>query len=323
MRAGVNIELPEPDCYLHLVELVREGTLSKSRSSTISSRRCCYWKFQMGLFDDPYVDPDAGRRVVGCDAHRELALRAARETITLLKNDGDVLPLDLVEARDDRRHRSERASQSARRLQRRAEARRHRASRASASYVGDRAKVVYSEGCKITIGGSWSQDEVDAERSGRRPPADRRGGQGREGRRRHRARDRRQRADVARSVEPATTWAIARASTSIGRQNELVDAMVATGKPVVAAVFNGRPLSIMHLSETVPAILECWYLGQEIGTRRRRDVLFGDFNPGGKLPITIPRSVGHLAGVLQLQAVGAARLSVRRRDAAVRRSATA
>src|SRR5205823_9895897 len=79
----------------------------------------------------------------------------------------------------------------------------------------------------------------------------------------------------------------------IGRQNALVDAMVALGKPVVALLFNGRPLSIASLTETVPAILECWYLGQETG-HAVADVLFGEHTPGGKLAITIPRSVGHL-----------------------------
>ena len=79
----------------------------------------------------------------------------------------------------------------------------------------------------------------------------------------------------------------------LGRQNELVDAMLATGKPVIAFLFNGRPLSITHLSEKVPAIFECWYLGQECG-QAVADVLFGDVNPGGKLPISIPRSVGHV-----------------------------
>ncbi len=69
--------------------------------------------------------------------------------------------------------------------------------------------------------------------------------------------------------------------------------MAALGKPVVALVFNGRPLSIASLSQSVPAIFECWYMGQETG-RAVADALFGDINPGGKLPITIPRSVGHL-----------------------------
>jgi beta-glucosidase len=79
----------------------------------------------------------------------------------------------------------------------------------------------------------------------------------------------------------------------VGRQDELVNAMLATGKPVIVFLFNGRPLSINNVAQNVPAIFECWYLGQECG-RAVADVLFGDVNPGGKLPISIPRSVGHL-----------------------------
>jgi beta-glucosidase len=79
----------------------------------------------------------------------------------------------------------------------------------------------------------------------------------------------------------------------VGRQNELVAAMVATGKPVVALLFTGRPLAATYVSEHVPAILQCWYLGQETGVAVA-DVLFGDVNPGGKLPISIPRSAGHV-----------------------------
>ena len=79
----------------------------------------------------------------------------------------------------------------------------------------------------------------------------------------------------------------------VGLQDELVDAIAATGKPIVALVFNGRPLSIRNLAEKAAAIFECWYLGQETGTAVA-EALFGDVNPGGKLPITIPRSVGHL-----------------------------
>jgi beta-glucosidase len=79
----------------------------------------------------------------------------------------------------------------------------------------------------------------------------------------------------------------------VGRQEELARAMVALGKPVIALVFNGRPISINYLSQNATAILECFYLGQEAGNAIAQ-VLFGDFNPGGKLPISIPRSVGHL-----------------------------
>ena len=79
----------------------------------------------------------------------------------------------------------------------------------------------------------------------------------------------------------------------IGQQEELVTAMLATGKPVIVFLFNGSPLSIPFLSDQVPVIFECWYLGQETG-HAVAEVLFGDVNPGGKLPITIPRSAGHL-----------------------------
>jgi beta-glucosidase len=79
----------------------------------------------------------------------------------------------------------------------------------------------------------------------------------------------------------------------VGAQEELARAMLATGKPVVVFLFNGRPLSINFLAQNAPAIFECWYLGQECG-RAVADVLFGDFSPGGKLSITIPRSAGHL-----------------------------
>jgi len=79
----------------------------------------------------------------------------------------------------------------------------------------------------------------------------------------------------------------------MSQQEDLVDAVRATGKPVVVVLVNGRPLAIPHVAETVPAILECFYLGQEGGTAVA-EVLFGDTNPGGKLPISMPRATGQL-----------------------------
>jgi beta-glucosidase len=79
----------------------------------------------------------------------------------------------------------------------------------------------------------------------------------------------------------------------VGRQDELVDALADTGKPIVALVFGGRPLSIRNVAEKAAAVFQCWYLGQETG-RAVAEAIFGDINPGGKLPITIPRSVGHV-----------------------------
>ena len=290
VQAGVNIELPEPDCYLHLVELVRKGVLKESQLDELVAPML-YWKFKLGLFDDPYVDPEIAEQIVGSGKNRELALRAAREAITLLKNDGNVLPLKLgrikkIAVIGPNANRSLLGGYSG--------VPKHNVTvlEGIKARVGTQAEVVYSEGCKITVGGSWNQDDV--------VPSDP-------------ETDRKQIAEaieVARKADVIVlaiggneqtsreAWSLKhmgdRTSLDlVGRQNELVKAMVELGKPVIAFLFNGRPLSINFVKEHVPAIFECWYLGQETG-HAVAQVLFGDFSPGGKLPITIPRSVGHI-----------------------------
>ena len=94
VEAGVNIELPEPDCYLHLVDLVGNGELKEKQLDDLITPMLL-WKFKLGLFDDPYVDPNEAEVLVGCEEHRQLALAAARETITLLKNENNLVPLNL------------------------------------------------------------------------------------------------------------------------------------------------------------------------------------------------------------------------------------
>jgi beta-glucosidase len=289
-RAGVNIELPEPDCYKHLIELVREGRLEESVLDELVAEMLTY-KFKLGLFDDPYVDPDAAERIVGSEANRKLALQAARETITLLKNDHATAPLDIKKIKTlavigpnaDREllggysGKPKHVSTVLSGIQER---------------VGNAVKVLYHEGCKITIGGSWQQDEVT--------PSDP-------------EEDRKSIAEAVKVAQQADAivlaiggneqtsreaWALNhlgdRADLEmVGLQDELVNAIAALGKPVIAFLFNGRPLSVRNLVEKVPVIFECWYLGQETG-QAVAEVLFGDTNPGGRLPITIPRSVGHV-----------------------------
>jgi beta-glucosidase len=290
VNAGVNIELPEPDCYLHLVELVRKGVLQERQLDELVAPML-FWKFQMGLFDDPYVDPDEAARVVGCEANAELALKAARESITLLRNEGNLLPLHpdgiksiaVIGPNADRSLLGGYSGVPKRDVT---------VLEGIRARLGKRVNVLYSEGCKITIGGSWQQDEVT--------PSDP-------------EEDRKQIAEAVKVARRADVIVVAiggNEQTSreawspkhlgdrpsldlVGRQEELVKAMLATGKPVVAVLFNGRPISINYVSQNVPAILECWYLGQETG-HAVAAVLFGDFNPAGKLPISIPRSAGHL-----------------------------
>lgn len=290
VRAGVNIEFPEPDCYLHLIELVREGSLKESELDALVAPML-HCKFKLGLFDDPYVEPQEAKRIAANPAHRKLALQAARETVTLLKNEHDLVPLDPHQIKSiavigPNADRELLGGYSGR----------------PASYtsvlegirakVGERVKVPYAEGCKITTGGSWNQDLVTRSN----PEEDRK--------------------LIEEAVEVAVKadvvvlaiggneqtsregWSKAhlgdRASLQmVGLQEELVKAILETGTPIIVLLFNGRPLSIPYLSEHVSVIFECWYLGQETG-HAIADVLFGDYNPGGKLPITIPRSVGHV-----------------------------
>jgi beta-glucosidase len=290
IRAGVNIELPEPDCYEHLIALVREDVLKESQLDELIAPMLL-WKFKMGLFDDPYVDPAEAERVVGSETNRKLALQAARETITLLKNDNNFAPLDLANLKTiavigPNVNRSLLGGYSG--------VPKHNITVLDGikAKVRDGVKVLYSEGCTITVGGSWQQDEVMFSEPDE---------------------DHKQIAAALQVAELADVIILAiggNEQTSreawnlnhmgdrpnldlIGRQNELIDAMVATGKPVIALLFNGCPLSITHLSKRVSTIFECWYLGQECG-HAVAEVLFGDVNPGGKLPISIPRSVGHL-----------------------------
>jgi beta-glucosidase len=290
VKAGVNIELPDPDCYLYLAELVRKGLLKESQLNDLVAPML-FWKFRLGLFDDPYVDPNETERVVGSEANRKLAFQAAREAITMLKNEGHLAPLDLNNLRSiavigPNANRSLLGGYSG------VPKREITVLDGIKERVGNRAKVLYSEGCKITMGGSWNQDEVI--------PSDP-------------EEDRRQIKDaveVARKADVIVlaiggneqtsreAWSLKhmgdRTSLDlIGRQEELVKEIAALGKPVIVFLFNGRPLAINYISRNIPVIFECWYLGQEAG-HAVANVLFGDFNPAGKLPITIPRSAGHL-----------------------------
>ncbi len=290
VKAGVNIELPDPDCYLHLVELVRKKVLRESQLDELI-KPMLLWKFKLGLFDAPYADPAEAERLVGCTEHARLAHRAAREAITLLKNEQDLLPLNpqklkTIAVIGPNAHRGLLGGYSG--------VPPHQVTvldgiRARAAQG---VNVLHAEGCKITVGGSWNQDAVT--------PSDP-------------VEDARQIAEAVQVAQSADViilaiggneqtereaWARShmgdRTSLDLfGRQEDLVKAMVATGKPVVALIFNGRPISVNYVAQNVPAILECWYLGQETG-HAVAEVLFGDHNPGGKLPISIPRSVGQL-----------------------------
>lgn len=290
VKAGVNIELPDPDCYLNLVDLVHEGKLAEAELDELVAPMLAA-KFELGLFEDPYVDPDVAAAVACSDEHNAFALKAAREAIILLKNEGNVAPLDRTKLKklavigpNADREMLGGYSGTPRRFITILEGIREK--------VGGSVEVVYSEGCKITKTSGWNADEVIASD----PEED--------------LRQIEEAVEVAKDADAIVlaiganeqvsreAWASfhqgdATSLDLLGRQEELVRRIQALGKPVIVFLQHGRPISINSLAQNVPVIFDCFYLGQESG-RAIADVLFGDANPGGKLPISVPRSVGQL-----------------------------
>jgi len=294
LAAGIEYDLSDGSAFRTLVDQVKQGIVPESEVDTAAAHVLAT-KFRLGLFDNPYVDPDNAERVTNSAEHQKLAEEAARKVIVLLKNEKNLLPLDLSKlktiavigpnagdvhpggySRDPGRGVSLLDGIRAR--------------------VGSKAKVLYAKGCKITsapegYGGWWANDVqlIDPKT---------------------------QTASIQEAVEAAKKSDVAilavgeNESTNreawgemhlgdrdsldlLGAQNDLVKAVVETGVPTVVILINGRPLSINYIAEKVPAILEGFYLGQEGGTAAA-EVLFGDVNPGGKLPITFPHTVGAL-----------------------------
>ncbi len=294
LETGVDIELPDIDCYGTLAEQIRHGRISESTLDKAVAR-ILRAKFLAGLFENPYVDPENAVKVNNSPDHQQLALRAAREAIVLLKNQRNLLPLDRNKIR------------SLAVIGPNATPCRLGGYSADPGHcvtvldgikakVGGKIKVNYALGAAITENDTgwrgWYEDKVE-------PPDP--------------VKDAKR---IAEAVEIAKASGVAvlfvggneqtcregwseshrgdRDSLDlVGRQNDLVKAVLETGKPVVVFLMGGRPLSVNYIAEKVPAILEGWYLGQEGGTAVA-DVLFGDYNPAGRLPITFPRSVGQL-----------------------------
>lgn len=291
IEAGVDIELPYAETYDVLVDLVKKGVISEESIDKCAAR-ILRSKFITGLFDDPYVDPDYAEEVYKNPAHKALALRAAKEAIILLKNEGNILPLSKKKYK-------------------------------KIAVIGPNAKgvhignysgtpeggisilkgiedkagpgqiVMYAEGCKIT--------ETDPTAFTFEEP--KLGDPIKNARRIKEALKVAKKADVIILALGGNEFTSREAWIGhlgdrdslelLGNQNELVTEMLKLKKPIIVFLIHGRPNSINYIAENVPAILEGWYLGQE-GGRAVADVIFGDYNPGGKLTLSVPRSVGQL-----------------------------
>jgi len=274
LHAGVDIDMVSQIYVRDLAPLIRSGRVSE-RGVDEAVRRVLRLKYRLGLFVDPYHGADAARAqaVTLTAANREAARQAARESIVLLENTGGVLPL--------RRDIGTMAVIGA-------------LARDSASSIGAwaaRAReadaVTVLEGIRRAVS---PQTRVLYAR-GASPASDDTSGIA------EAVRVARQ-ANIAILVigesRDMTGEASSRASLDLpGAQQRLAEAVQATGTPVVVVLMNGRPLAIPWLHDHVPAIIETWFGGVEAGNATA-DVLFGAYNPGGKLPVTFPRAVGQV-----------------------------
>jgi len=307
LAATVDVELPDVETYHTLVEQVKQKKVPEAAIDD-AVRRLLRDKFELGLFENPFVDPAKADEISGSEATRPLALEAARQGIVLLQNKGGLLPLKA----DKVRRVAVIGPHSAEvMLGGYAGVPRHSVSilEGIRNRLGKDATVRHAEGARLTedsvftkgpqplIGGTRSRARGSADKVLPADPAENR-------RRIAEAVALAKNSDVAVVVvgdnEQTAREAYAENHLGdrddlrlVGQQEDLVKAVLDTGTPTVVVLVNGRPPAIPELAERVPAILECWYLGQEGGTAVA-DVLFGDVNPGGKLPVSFPRSVGQL-----------------------------
>lgn len=290
VEAGLNVRCTfrTPDSYvLPLRELVTEGTLPMSVIDE-RVRDILRVKFLVGLFDHPYQnDYEAADREVDGPANNEVALRASRESIVLLKNEGNLLPLDKDKIRT--------LAVVGPNADEVSFAQTHYGPLATASVsvrkgleeaLKGKGRILYAKGCEL-VDENWPDSEIFPSEPTKE-----------EFRQMNDAVKFARKADAVIAVLGGgqRTCGENKSRTSLdlpGHQELLLKKLAATGKPVVLVLINGRPLSINWADEHIPAILEAWYPGSHGGTAVA-DVILGDYNPGGKLTVTFPRTVGQI-----------------------------
>ncbi len=269
LEAGLDMELPESDCFEELLHLVKEGKLSKEVINE-AVRRVLKIKFWLGLFDNPYVDPDYAEKVCDCEEHRKLALEAAKKAIVLLKNEDKTLPLskDLKSVAVIGPNAAKLPlggySGTGVKIVTPLEGIKNK--------VSENTKVYFAEGCGLT-GNSTEDFEKAIKIASKSEVAI---------------------LCVGNSVPETEGEQRDRCDLDLpGRQEDLIKEICKTGTPVVVVLINGSAVTMMNWIDEVQAVIEAWYPGEE-GGNAIADVLFGDYNPGGKLPITFPKRVGQL-----------------------------
>ncbi len=293
-NTGIQYELPQGNLYKYLPELLKEGKIRQEDIDTAVSQ-VLKLKFELGLFENPYINLDDAIAVSKKAEHKSVALKAAHESIVLLKND-NLLPLP-----KDKYKKIAVIGPCAKDV--------YFGGYAGEPYekvsllegiknkAGKNTEVLFAQGCKLTTNTTtsyfnWKYDEIIFAS------------------REENLKLIKEAVEVARKADIIIlaigenehlcreAWAKTHLGDNMtldlfGEQNELADAMLGLGKPVVVYLMNGRPLSINKLAKEAPAIIEGWYMGQETGTAAA-DIIFGDVNPSGKLTITVPKSAGQL-----------------------------
>jgi beta-glucosidase len=290
LDAGVDMELPDAEGWATLAQMVRSGKVPQEQVDN-AVRRILTMKFQMGLFENPYADARAAEAKTATPDAIALAREAAVRSMVLLKNQNNLLPLDpgkvgkmLVvgtHARDTP-------------IGGYSDVPKHVVSvlEGMQQAAQGRFSVDYAEGVRLTRSRQWAADKVElvlpAENAPLIEEAVRKAAQsdtillvlG-------------QNEQLSREAWADQHLGDRQKLDLIGEQNELARRLFATGKPVVVVLLNGGPLAATYLEANAPAIVEGWYLGQETGNAVA-DVVLGRANPGGKLPVSIPRGEGQL-----------------------------
>lgn len=278
IKAGVDVGISyEPGYMQHMIENVREGRVSMAYIDRAVGR-ILRQKFRLGLFEHPFTDPEHAVEVTHTKESQALALEVAREGVVLLKNEKNLLPLKksiksiaLIGPNADEERNILGDYVAHKVLQHVVTIR-----EGIQNKLGMGVRVDYVKGCDV-IGTKWNEIE--------------------------KARQAAKKADVAivvvgenaREAEDATDgegYDVASLDLT-GMQEELVEAVAATGTPTVVVLVNGRPLSVRWIAEHIPAVVEAWLPGEQ-GGNAVADILFGDVNPSGRLAITVPRHSGQL-----------------------------
>lgn len=289
LNAGLNIRtfFQKPEIFIETLRKALTNGLVEESTLDQRVREVLYVKFWLGLFDEPYVkDPQLADRIVNSEKNRTVSLRAARESIVLLKNEKNRLPLskDIKNIAVIGPLADEYKSLTSRYGSHNPEI--ITGLQGLKNLLGDNVNLMYAKGCNVRDKNFPQSDVMFFELSDKeKEEID-------------------EAVEIARKAEVAIVYVgddfrtIGESRSRVnldlsGRQKELVRAVQATGTPVVLVLFNGRPVTLNWEDTHLPAIVEAWYPGEFSG-QAVAEVLFGDYNPGGKLSATFPKSVGQI-----------------------------